>query len=126
MKRTLLAAILVSALAAVAAPVLAQPYGPDRDHREFRPGEPGGWDINRRLDWVEQRISRGRDDGSLDRRDAERAWRDLQSIRSQEREMMQRGHGRLDDRDRYVLLDRLDRLNDSLRWMRRNDERRPW
>ena len=126
MRRTVLAAIVVSALAAAAAPVLAQPYGPDRDHREFRPDAPGGWDINRRLDWMEQRLNRGRDDGSLDRREFERAWRDLQSIRSQERDMLRRGYGHLDGRDRDVLLERLDRLNDSVRWMRRNDERRPW
>jgi hypothetical protein len=41
--------------------------------------------------------------------------------------MARRMHdGRLDDRARDNLQMRLDRLNGQIRWLRHNDEARPW
>ena len=50
----------------------------------------------------------------------------LDDIRQDERRMRYRNGGWLNDRQRGVLQDRLDRLNDQIRWLRHNDERRPW
>ena len=72
-------------------------------------GAPGGWDLDRRLDWLQQRINRGRDDGSLDRREAWRAQRKLDSIRYDERRARYRHHGSISDNDRAELQARLDR-----------------
>jgi hypothetical protein len=102
---------------------------------QYRPAPPpaygappaSGWDLNRRLDWMQQRIDRGRDDGSLDRREARRVQRELIDIRRQQDMLRDRNGGRLSERDRYMLQDRLDRLSGQIRWLRRNDdERRPW
>jgi hypothetical protein len=141
MKALTVVALAASALVALAAPNLgaAQPYdhhdwghGPGAaqpyDHHDWGhgPGAPGGWDIDRRIDWMQQRIDRGRGDGSLDGHEAYRAQRALDDIRHDEHRMRERHDGRLSDRDRDALQDRLDRLNDQLHWMRHNDERRPW
>ena len=149
MKKTALGFLtLVSVAAAIGGPALAQSYGPpsgpgpgpgayhqdgDRDHRDgdrFERGgdrdHGGGWDIDRKIQWTQARITRGRDNGSLDRREFFRAQTELNRIRRGEA-MARRYHdGRLDDRARFDLSARLDRLNGQIHWMRQNDERRPW
>ena len=124
MKKSAAFAVLGLALMS-AAPALAQPYGPP--HGPPPPGmAPHGWELDRRIDWMQQRIDRGRQDGSLDRREARRVQGELFRIRHDEQGLRYRNGGRLSDRDRAFLQDRLDRLNDQIRWMRHNDERRPW
>jgi hypothetical protein len=104
-----------------AAPAFAQPhYGPPPS------AAPRGWELDRRLDWMQQRIDHGRADGSLDRREARRVQGELIHIRRDEDMMRDRNGGRLNDRDRFMLQDRLDRLDGQIRWLRHNDERRPW
>lgn len=130
MKSFLACAIAAAALVS-GAPALAQPYGPPPGPHGpgmMGPGAPapGGWDLHRRIDWMQHRIDRGRQDGSLDRREAFRVQRELQRIRMDEDRMRDRHGGRLWDRDRMYLQQRLDRLNDQIRWLRHNDERRPW
>ncbi len=122
MKKTSL--IVLSALAAVTAvagPVLAQPYGPP-------PGmeRPGGWDLERRIHWTQDRIVRGRDDGSLDRREFDRVQGELDRIRHERDEAFRRDGGRLEPRVRDDLLARLDHVNDQIHWMRDAGEHRPW
>jgi hypothetical protein len=132
MKLLLSAALAASAAVALSAPTLAQPYGP-------RPmGPPGmgppamgsaaaGWDIERRIHWLQERISRAAADGSLDRREMRRTQFQLDRIRRDAYRMRRMHGGRLWDRDRTMLEERLDRLSDSIRWMRNNqDYRRPW
>lgn len=138
MQRFIVAAFAAGALAATAAPALAQ-YGPPPsaahdwnqhdDHGggwDHRGDHGGGWDLDRRIDWLQQRIDRGQSDGSLDRREARRVRHALHSIVRDEHSALYVDHGRLSDRHRANLQDRLDRLSDQIRWLRANDERRPW
>jgi hypothetical protein len=122
--KTIFAAAVASVAILSAAPALAQGmYGPPP------PGAapaPRGWELDRRLDWMQQRIDRGRADGSLDWRESRRVQRELIHIRHDEDRLRYRNGGRLSDRDRFMLQDRLDRLSDQIRWMRHNEERRPW
>lgn len=124
MKLALKAAVAALALLS-ALPAAAQSYR-DRGPPPYGASAPSGWDLNRRMDWMQQRIDHGREDGSLDRREARRAQSELNRIRDDESRMRDHHGGRLWDRDRDVLQARLDRLNDQLRWLRHNDERRPW
>ena len=118
----------VAALAVLSAvPAVAQPYRPPPPGAEA-PGMPpqGGWDIDRRINWMQERIERGRSDGSLDRHEARRVQMGLDRIRDDATRLRDRHGGRLWDRDRDMLQGRLDHLNDQIRWLRHNDERRPW
>jgi len=127
MKMMMSAAAAALALLA-AAPALAQPYGPPAGPPPG-PGmgeAPQGWQIDRRIDWVQQRISRGRADGSLDWQEARRVETELIHIRNDERMMRAKGGGRLSDRERFMLEGRVDHVNEQLHWLRHNDERRPW
>lgn len=139
MQRFIVAAFAAGALAVTAAPALAQ-YGPppgeahDWNHHDDRGGgwdrhdDHGGgrWDLDRRIDWLQQRIDRGQSDGSLDRREARRVRNALHSIVRDEHSALYVDHGRLTDRHRANLEERLNRLSDQIRWLRANDERRPW
>ena len=107
-----------------ATPALAQPYG-----RPPPPAAnaPNAWDINRRIDWLQDRIQRGRTDGSLDRREARRVERELRTIRMDARRMERRHGGHLWGREQAMLNSRLDRLAQHVRWARHNDDfRLPW
>jgi hypothetical protein len=120
MKKTAL--IMLAALAttaAVAGPALAQPYG------EHRFEQPGAWDLQRRIDWTQDRIIRGRDSGQLDRREFYRVQSELNRIR-REREGAFRHFGALPPRVRDDLTARLDILNDQIHWLSANNERHPW
>lgn len=141
MKALTIAAMAASALVALTAPSLgaAQPYdnhdrGGGWDQRDYARGQGadgrGGavaQELDRRIDWMQRRIDRGRQDGSLDRGEAWRIQGQLDQIRQDSRRMRQHNGGnwlRGDQRDRLTA--RLNRLNDQIHWLRRNDDRRPW
>jgi hypothetical protein len=110
MKPHIAAALGVLSLA-VAAPALAQPPG---------------WDIDRREQWLADRIDRAVANGSLDRREAHRVHDELRGIHHEEDHMRMRHDGRLSDEDRGVLENRLDNLSHQIHWLRENNERAPW
>lgn len=99
-------------------PVIAAPPPP--------PGGPMAWSLDQREDWLQQRISRGRADGSLNRREAVRAERSLNDIRSMQARLTLRGHGRLNPTDRLYIEQRLDRLRDTIHGMRDSGDNAPW
>ncbi len=121
MRRVNLMVLAAVGIIAAAAPALAQPYrggprerGPDRSERNY--------DIAGRIDWMQRRIDRGRGNGSLDRREAYRVQQQLDDIRHDMRRTMRRNGGYLTPSDRAFLQRRLDRLNDQIHWLRRNDD----
>ena len=134
MKKIIVAALAASALVAAAAPALAQ-YGPPPPQPGYGPGPgpgpgpggvPTGWDLNRKMDWIQARIERGRADGSLDGREAHRAMVQLASVRHEEREDRDRQGGHLSDGDRARMETQLDSLLGEIHWMHENNETRPW
>ena len=143
--RLLNLAMFAAGTIALASPVMAQPDyhdqgrgsgydqgrgdrgGDDRGRDDRGRDDRGqGWNLDRRIDWMQRRIDRGRDDGSLDRREAYRAQRTLEDIRRDKRRMEYRSGGFLRGYQRDDLQGRLDRLNSQIRWLRHNDEVRPW
>jgi hypothetical protein len=90
------------------------------------PYQPGGsgagdWPLERRETWLQERITNGRANGSLSRREAYRAQSMLNDIKFTQARLMRRGHGHLRDYDREMLNQRLSRLSDMLR-----GDRPPW
>lgn len=124
--KTFVSALVAGSALLAAAPALAQPMPPRPPAYGPGPGAPRGWELDRRLDWMQQRIDRGRQDGSLDGREARRVQGELMRIRADQDALRARRGGHLSDRDRFMLQDRVDRLNDHIRWLRHNGERRPW
>ena len=121
-----------------AATQYAPPPPPPQAYDNRGPGGPGygGYDrgtfwndaptnIREREDWLERRINRGIDNGSIDRREARRAFITLNEIRSDEQRMRRRGGGRLNPQDRDVLQNRLDQLAQQINWARQTGPRGP-
>lgn len=75
------------------------------------------WDIDTQISRIQDRIQRGRYDGSLRGRESRRATNELNDIRRDEQD--RRRDGRLSDNDRATLQDRLDRLSAEVRMDRR-------
>ena len=71
-------------------------------------------DISSRFTWLDHRIRSASENGTLSRRDARLAYRDLNSIRRKEG-AMRHHRGQLSQRDEAYIQSRLDRLSDSLR-----------
>jgi hypothetical protein len=84
----------------------------------------GDWPLERRESWIQERIDRGRTDGTLSRHEAFRAQAALNDIRTAQARMVRHSGGRLRDADRFYLEGRLSRLRDSIRSAR--DEVPPW
>ena len=111
MKKALVAGLTALSLAASGV-AIAQPAG--------------NWDLNRRENWLQERIDRGVADGSLTRGEAHRVERQLRRIRRDEARLTHAEGGVLRDRSRVMLERRLDDLSDHIRWARHNDVARPW
>ncbi|NIJ07905.1 Spy/CpxP family protein refolding chaperone [Sphingomonas vulcanisoli] len=126
MKKIILTATAALMLAGAASAQYAPPppppgaaYAPhawDRD--AFWRGAPES--PRARIDFLQDRISRGAADGSLSRREAARANRELNNIRSWIRRMHWQDDGRLTPDQRAQVQDRLDWLSGQIRWMRHN------
>ena len=122
MLRTRKAVAILIALALLGStPALAQP-----GNWNSRPAS--GWDreafwrdapsdIRQRIDWLQRRIDRGVQDGSLTRGESRDLYRQLDYIRIDAR----RGYITPDRRDR--LQARLDDLGSQVRWQRRDSDR---
>jgi hypothetical protein len=112
--RLVAALLCVAAVACVAPPVLAQPYG-------AQGGGGRGIQLRNRADQLEQRVRQGLTDGALDRREADRALAELTAIRRLQDTLLARDRGALTQADRQQVLVRLDQLDRSIRWRRNND-----
>ena len=96
------AALAVAGTAGVASAQYAPPPARAVVTGGFWQGAPDG--LSQRIDWMQQRIDRGRADGSLNPAEARRAQFQLDSLR----------------RDAQVLQQRLDDLSRNIRWSRNN------
>lgn len=113
MRRTLL---LFATAAVLAAPIAASAQA--WDSATFWHDAPvSAWE---RIDFLQHRIDRGRDDGSLDRHDTIRAEADLHQIRDLAAHMRDRDGGTLNATDESYIQGRLDNLGRQIRWDRHN------
>jgi hypothetical protein len=104
----------------VATPALAQwapRHGQAWDRNTFWQGAPDN--PYERIQFLQDRISRGVADGSLDRREAWRANRELNGVRQWIRRMHWQGE-RLTPDQRARVQARLDQISQQIRWARHN------
>ena len=83
------------------------------------------WNLDRRIQWTQERLNRGRQNGTLRAREFYRVQTDLNKIRAEEAGTL-RYKGFVPPRTMANLQAHLDRLNAQIHWMRPNDDRRPW
>ena len=81
-------------------------------------GAPQG--AHERIQFLQDRINRGMSDGSLNRREAGGALHELDRIRSMDRSLHYRDHGRLTPGDEAAVQHRLDDLSSRIHWERHN------
>jgi hypothetical protein len=105
MKRFIAPALAALLVAGAATPSLAQ----------------RGEQLRQRTDQLEHRIRAGAADGSLDRREADRAQNELNNVRRLERDLLARNRGFLTPGDRTLVSSRLDSVERSIHWLRAND-----
>ncbi len=115
--KSLIALALCASAVSVAAPTLAQPYGPPPGSRAVvQPGH----GLREQLDTLEGRVQDGIRAGQIDRGEADRANRELASIRAEMARLREANGRDLSDLDRGRLQERLDALSRSIHWMRQN------
>ncbi len=120
-----LAASLLAGAATSAAS--AQAYGSDQrnaggydqgDRTGFWSGAPQG--PRQRIDWLQQKINRGEQDGSLDRNESRSSQTELNNIRRMARYYSRRDGRELTSRHSDYIQSRLDSLSQRIRWQRRD------
>ncbi|HEY1125961.1 MAG TPA: glycine zipper 2TM domain-containing protein [Sphingobium sp.] len=116
--KTIVLGGLAALVAIGATPVASQPYNAPNSQSSWN--RDAFWrgaseDPFARITFLQRRIDRGVTDGSLDRREARRSQAELNMIRRDARRM-----GRLDSRERDMLLSRLDDLSQRVRWQRQD------
>ena len=118
MKYAFTAAALAASMAVMApgAPATAQTY--TWNSATFWSGAPA--DAWQRLDFLQQRITNGRRDGSLTAQEARRAERQLSTLRRQANRLRWRDGGHMNSRDSSWLQARLDTVSRNIRWARHN------
>jgi hypothetical protein len=95
----------------------------DRGDR-FGRGEYRGQDLRPRLDRIQMQISRGLERGNITQREAQSLRYEANSIWAQARNFYRTGG--YDYREQAVLDQRIDRLQERVRYERRDDDRRSW
>ena len=101
----------------------APPPPPPADYASAAPA--GGWSLDQREQWLQDRIDRGIDKGWISGREAERGRQELGAIRTQQATLLARDGGALSPEDHSYLVHRIDELNQTLKWSGRNPPP-PW
>ena len=99
------------------------PPPPPADYASAAPA--GGWSLDQREQWLQDRIDRGIDKGWISGREAERGRQELGAIRTQQATLLARDGGALSPEDHSYLVHRIDELNQTLKWSGRNPPP-PW
>jgi hypothetical protein len=85
----------------------------------------GQWSLERRESWMQEKLDRAAANGDLTDHDARRAQKMLGGIMDRQAHLVSADGGELRPSDRRELERRLDDLNDTLHWARKEDAA-PW
>jgi len=110
------------------APIYTDDYGSYYDSRgsfdrdRFWAGAPAN--VYERIAFLDQRVRRGIDSGTITRREADRAFADIAQVRREADRMRRDRYGRYNVRDEARIQRRLDGISTQVQWARANDTRR--
>ena len=86
----------------------------------------GDWTLREREQWLNDRIGKSRDNGSLDRVEYDHARHNLDELRQAEDRMRDSQHGQLTDNQTADLDSQLDSLAAKIHWANASAFQRPW
>ncbi|HVP84723.1 MAG TPA: hypothetical protein VMS78_08385 [Rhizomicrobium sp.] len=85
------------------------------------------WDLNHREQWLQERVDRGLQDGSLDSEEAKHVRQDLEQIHEEQVRLQDANDGELMASDSDRLETKLDHVARQIHWLKKeNDEMPPW
>jgi polyhydroxyalkanoate synthesis regulator phasin len=85
------------------------------------------WDLNHREQWLQERVDRGLQDGSLGADEAKHVRQDLEQIHSEQVHLQDSNGGELMSSDSDRLEERLDHVARQIRWLKQdNADTPPW
>jgi Spy/CpxP family protein refolding chaperone len=85
------------------------------------------WDLNRREQWLQERVDRGLQDGSLSADEARHVRHDLEDIHEEQVRLQDANDGELMEEDSDRLEEKLDHVASNIHWLKKqNDEMPPW
>ncbi len=83
------------------------------------------WDLNHREQWLQERVDRGLQDGSLDADEAKHVRQDLEQIHSEQVRLQDASGGELTASDSDRLEEHLDHVARQIRWLKHEDDDTP-
>ncbi len=86
----------------------------------------GDWTLRQREEWLSDRLEKSRNDGSIDRGEADRAKRDLSDLRHEEDRLRDGAHGQLTDNQIADFEMRLDAMAAKIKWANAAAYSQPW
>jgi hypothetical protein len=89
-------------------------------------GDHGNYTLKQRETWLDDRLNRARDDGSIDHHEFERVHHELSGIRDDEDRLRDAHDGQLTDNENTDLEARLDGVADQIHWLHEESFKRPW
>jgi Spy/CpxP family protein refolding chaperone len=85
------------------------------------------WDLNHREQWLQERVDRGLQDGSLSASEARHVRHDLEQIHEEQVRLQDDNDGELMESDSDRLEQKLDHVARQIHWLKEeNDEMPPW
>jgi len=118
-KAIITGAAAVGMIALQAPPLQAQDTAPPA-------AEHGNWTLKQREEWLDNRLDKARDEGSIDHHEFERVRREMHDIREAEDHMRDSHGGQLTDNETADLEARLDSVAHQIHWLRENSFQPPW
>lgn len=89
-------------------------------------GDHGNWTLKQRENWLDDRLSKARDDGSINHHEFGRVRHELSTIRDDEDQLRDHHDGQLTDNETTDLEARLDGVASQIHWLHENSFKRPW
>ena len=86
----------------------------------------GNWTLKQRENWLDNRLDKARDDGSIDRHEYDRVREELSSIKDDEDQFRGAHDGQLTDNENNTLEARLDSVADQIHWLHESSFQKPW
>jgi hypothetical protein len=126
MRKTSLALVGLAAATLASAGFAAASRAQPMDAPTVAGTSQGNWTLKQREDWLNNRLDKAQDDGSIDHHEFDRVHHKLQDIRDDEDQLRDHHDGQLTDNETAELEARLDSVAAEIHWLHENSFQKPW